>query len=35
LKKLIDFEVRDKITDMIIDDYKKFQNTTLRLEDLV
>ena len=35
LKKLIDFEVRDKITDMIIDNYKKFQNTTLRLEDLV
>tara|TARA_Y100001954_G_scaffold118936_1_gene128272 strand:+ start:2689 stop:3189 length:501 start_codon:yes stop_codon:yes gene_type:complete len=35
LKKLIDVEVRDKITDMIIDDYKKFQNTTLRLEDLV
>ena len=30
-----DFEVRDKITDMIIDDYKKFQTTTLRLVDIV
>ena len=35
LKKIFDFEVRDKITDMIIDDYKKFQTTTLRLGDLV
>lgn len=35
LKKLIDVEVRDKITDMIVDDYKKFQTTTLRLVDLV
>jgi predicted DNA-binding protein (UPF0251 family) len=35
LKKIFDFEVRDKITDMIINDYKKFQTTTLRLGDIV